>query len=202
MTSDLKTTLYLIRHGEPAEAYQDRFYGQMDVPLSERGLEQSRRVAERLASVPFDAVYASDLERAGRLATMLAAPRDLPVRRLTVFRERSIGVIQGCTVEEFRERHPEAYRQWRAHRVFHRVDGGETWEDLYRRIVPAVEELVAAFPAQRIALVGHAGPIRVTLAHCLGMPLSRIFQILLDYGSVNVIEFPQGEAPRVRLING
>lgn len=197
-----KTILYLIRHGEPAPEFKDRFYGQLDVPLSERGIRQSHAVAERLASIPFDAIYSSDLQRAKLLADALGEKTNLPVREAALFRERNMGVLQGVNLEEFQLHHPEAYAEWRADRVYHKVEGGENWEDMQNRIVPAVQELVETFPSQRVALVSHAGVIRVLLAHVLGMPLSHIFQIVLDYACVNVVEFPQGDKPRVKMVNG
>ena len=63
--------LYLIRHGEVAEEYRNSYYGQMDVPLSEKGLKQSEDVARRLSDIAFDAIYSSDLSRASVLASLL-----------------------------------------------------------------------------------------------------------------------------------
>ncbi len=200
--TNTKTTLYLIRHGEPAEEFQNRFYGQLDVPLSDRGKQQSVAVAQRLGSIPFDAVYSSDLQRAGFLADALADPLGLPVRRLEVFRERKFGILQGMSEEEMRERHPEEYQAWNANRPLYSIEGGENFEQLRDRILPAVDTLVEAFAGGRIALVAHGGPIRVLIAHILAMPLTHVFHFTLDYACVNVVEFPANGTPRVKLING
>jgi broad specificity phosphatase PhoE len=196
------TTLYFIRHGEPEAEFHNCYYGQQDVPLSERGKAQSRTVAERLASVPFEAVYSSDLSRTCYLADLLAEPRGLPVRRLTVFRERHMGALQGISFEVLERDHSEVYNRWLGDRVHYRCPEAENFVDLHQRIVPAVEELVAAFAGRRIALVGHAGPIRVTLAHALGLPLENIFRLTINHCAINVIEYSASGAPRVSLING
>jgi broad specificity phosphatase PhoE len=196
------TTLYLLRHPEPADDFRNVFYGQLDVPLSERGLLQARAIADRLADIPFAAVYSSDLQRAGVLADAIADPRDLPVRRLEVFRERSLGPLQGLTIEQMKERHREEFENWFADRAFYRVPGGENFEDLRDRVVPAARTLVESFPGRRIALACHAGPIRVLLADLLGMPLDRSLNLSLNYGSINVVEFPATGAPLVKLVNG
>lgn len=196
------TTLYLIRHGEPETQYHNCYYGQQDVPLSERGKDQSRQVAERLTGVPFDAIYASDLQRACFLADLLAEPRELPVRRLTVFRERHMGQLQGIPIEVLEREHAEVFSQWLADRVHFRCPEAENFIDLHGRIVPAVEELVAAFAGRRVALVGHAGPIRVTVAHALGLPLENIFRLSVNHCSIHVIEYQAEQTPRVTLMNG
>ncbi|MBI3734899.1 histidine phosphatase family protein [Candidatus Sumerlaeota bacterium] len=197
-----KTTLYMIRHGEPAEEFKGRFYGQMDVPLSDLGKKQSIAVAQRLSSIPFDAIYSSDLQRAGFLADTLAEPRDLPVRRLEVFRERHFGIMQGMTEEEMLEAHPERHKAWKENRFTGLVEGGENFDQLQQRILPAVQTLVEAFEGGRIALVAHGGPIRVVMARVLGMPIENIFQIVLDYACVNVIEYSHDGPPKVKLVNG
>jgi broad specificity phosphatase PhoE len=44
--------LYLIRHGEVVGAADGKLLGRTDTPLSERGLEQSRHLAEVLSITP------------------------------------------------------------------------------------------------------------------------------------------------------
>lgn len=196
------TTLYLIRHGEPATEFHEIFYGQMDVPLSERGQTQSREVAQRLSAVPIDAVYSSDLERAAFLADQIAEPRELPVRRLEVFRERNMGLMQGYTKEQLERDFAEDWGRFQADRIRYRVTEGESFEDLSGRIIPAVEELVASFPGRRVVLACHAGPIRVAMAHVLGFPLDHIFRLTVNYCGIFAVEFPEGAPPRVTLMNG
>lgn len=196
------TLIYLLRHTEPEEEYHGVYYGQIDVPLSPRGFKQVQALAERLSGIPFNAVYSSDLQRAGLLADALAEPLDLPVRRLEVFRERSLGLLQGLTADQMRERHYDLYEKWFADRAYFRVDGGENFEDLQNRVVPAIQMLVESFQGRRVALATHAGPIRVLLAHVLGMPLDRSFNFTLDYGGVTVVEFPAHGTPQVKLVNG
>lgn len=196
------TLIYLLRHTEPEEGSHGFYYGQIDVALSPRGLKQIEAVAQRLSGIPFNAVYSSDLQRAGLLADAIADPLELPVRRLEVFRERSLGMLQGLSDEQMRERHPDLYEKWFADRAYFRVDGGENFEDLQNRVVPAVQTLVESFQGQRVALATHAGPIRVLLAEILGMPLDRSLNFKLDYGGVTVLEFPVQGSPRVKLVNG
>jgi alpha-ribazole phosphatase len=196
------TRLYLMRHGEPEEAYANVYYGQMDIELSERGQRQSAALAERLADVPLEAVYSSDLGRATYLARLLAEPRDLPTRALAAFRERHMGQLQGLTAEQMERDHAEQYARWRADRVHYRVPESENFDDLRDRVVPAMLELVTAFAGRRVAVVAHAGLIRVMVAHALGLPLENIFRLEIDYCGLCVLEFAHGQPPRVKLMNG
>lgn len=196
------TILYMIRHGQPEACHLNCYYGQMDVPLSERGRQQSSAVAERLSGVPLDAVYSSDLSRASYLAEQLAEPRGLPVRRVEAFRERSMGRLTGLDRAALERDHGELYKTWLADRIHFRMPEAENFEDLEGRVVPAVLELVASFPGRRIALACHAGPIRVMVARVLGMPLENIFRIDVAHGGIFAFEFAPKTFPRVTLMNG
>ena len=196
------TLLYMLRHGDVDEAHRDSYYGQMDIALSEAGVKRSCDLAERLSSIKFDVVYSSDLARAARLAEMIAEPLDLPVRTVAAFRERSMGVLQGIQTTILERDHADLFGQWRADRILFRVPEAENFEDLRDRVIPAVEELVATYPGRRIALVAHAGPIRVALAHAMGLPLEHIFRLEIGLCSVNVLEFPPAGPSRVILMNG
>lgn len=194
--------LYLLRHALPAEEWRDKFYGSLDVPLGDEGRRQSEQAAERLADVELDAVYSSDLQRATYLAECIAAHHGLPVRKLTAFRERGMGILQGKTAAELEADHPELYAQWRGDRVLFRAPEAENFEDLGARVLPALTELIESFPGQRVALACHAGPIRVIVAHAIQQPLEHIFRVAVQHCAINVLEFPLDEPPRLIMLNG
>ena len=196
------TRIYLMRHGEPEEENLNRYYGQMDVALGERGRRQSAALSQRLCDVPFDAVYSSDLQRAVYLAELLAEPRGLPVRRIAVLRERRMGELEGFTIAELERDHADEYARWAADRVHHRVPGAENFDDVHGRVIPALIELSLAFRGRRVALACHAGPIRVAVAHALGLPLECIFRMAVNHCGLFVLEYPHDQPPRVSLMNG
>jgi broad specificity phosphatase PhoE len=57
-------TVYLARHGETAWSLSGRHTGVTDLPLTERGQSNARRLGERLKALTFAKVYASPLQRA------------------------------------------------------------------------------------------------------------------------------------------
>ena len=57
--------IYLIRHGEIAwNADNNRYCGRTDIPLTEKGLKQAEAVRQQLASLKWDGVFSSPLQRA------------------------------------------------------------------------------------------------------------------------------------------
>jgi probable phosphoglycerate mutase len=107
------TELIVIRHGETDWNRQQRFQGQIDVPLNATGRAQAERLARRLSTESFDVVVASDLQRAHATATAAAGGRAIEVDPL--WREQAFGVAEGLDAPTIVEQHPELWTQWLRH---------------------------------------------------------------------------------------
>jgi probable phosphoglycerate mutase len=152
------TTIVLVRHGETDWNAASRVQGQSDRPLTARGREQARTLADALTAEPLDAVYSSDLSRARDTAEAIAGPRGLDVRTHPGLREKDFGTWEGLTDTEVFARYPEARRgHW---------GDGETPEELRERVLGSLREISARHPGQRLLVVTHGGPLRVVLRHC------------------------------------
>src|SRR3954463_5278838 len=64
--------LYLARHAQTASSAVDSFNGRGELPLTERGREQARKLGARLSGVRFAAVYRSPLGRTAETAALVA----------------------------------------------------------------------------------------------------------------------------------
>jgi phosphoserine phosphatase len=164
------TTVYLARHGESDWNVERRWQGHADRPLTERGREQARALAERLEGVELEAIYASDLRRAWETADTVAHARGLEVVRLPELREVDVGSWSGLTRDECAARFPEAFERWRAGGSG--WDDGESYEEMAERIVTALSALAAHHPDGSILVVSHGGPIRAVHAQALGVDIA------------------------------
>ena len=138
------TTLLLARHGETDWNREGRWQGWADPALNETGRAQARQLAEQLRSMPFDAVYSSDLRRASETAEIVAAGKNLPVVLDERLREIHVGSWQGRTHEEL------AGAAW----------DGETYEEHRLRVVAALLEIARAHRHQCVLVVAHGGTLR------------------------------------------
>ena len=85
----------IVRHGQSTWNALGRWQGHADPPLSEFGERQAEAAATHL-HLEFDAVVASDLQRAYRTAELATGERD-DVTRCVEFRERNAGEWEGLT---------------------------------------------------------------------------------------------------------
>ena len=191
--------VYLLRHGHVETGGRKRYIGRTDLPLSPRGVDQSQHLARDLADSGADRIVSSDLGRALQTARIIAAKLNLAVETEPALREIDLGAWEGRAMSDVRREDPEAYRRRGADLAGFRPPGGESFEDLVRRVVPAFERILAASPGVSI-IVAHAGVNRVLLCRFLGMPLNKMFCLGQDEAAVNIIdEGPGGRV--VRAVN-
>jgi len=183
----------LARHGETDWNAERRFQGHADRPLNARGRAQAAALAERLASAPLAACYASDLARARETAELVARRHGLPVVARPDLREIDVGSWSGLTTDEARTRHPEAFLRWRDEGQAGWADG-ETYELMRARAVRAVLEIGTRHAGETVLVVAHGGTIRALLATALGMDVH-------EYRHVHPAE-PNGGLSALRVEDG
>lgn len=176
--------LWLIRHGETDWNAQGRIQGSTDQPLNAQGLAQARRLGARLTHARFDAVYASDLQRAAQTART-ALPK-AEVRLDARLRELAYGVLEGHTWAEIDPETEALVAQWREDPYAHRVPGGESYDDLLRRF----EAFRADLPAEgRVAAFTHGGLVRSALYGTVGRPDGRAWGFAIENTGITRLRF-------------
>lgn len=194
-------TLYLIRHGQTVGGDEKRYKGSIDVPLSEKGIEQMRKTSDFLKGISLSAVYSSPLSRALKSAEIIAEPYGLKPVVVPDLRERSFGIWEGMSFNEIKEKYPEEFEAWAANPLKYSPIGGESTIEVRDRVVRVLKDILSNHGNEKIAIVAHGGVNRVILCHFMGIPLENIFRIEQDFASVNIIEFHE-KYPVVKLING
>jgi alpha-ribazole phosphatase len=191
-----------MRHGEVANGGEKRYNGHIDVDITPKGVEQMHRLAGMLAEKSVATIYSSDLIRSRKGAEIISERLGVPVVPLRELRERSVGVWEGLTAEEIKQRFPGEYPVWRADLLNYRPQGGECLVDVKERILPVFRRLVASHPGQEIAMLLHGGVNRVILADALGMDMLNLFRLEQAFGALNILDFHDDGMPVVRLLNG
>lgn len=168
--------IWLIRHGDAYSGLESLDDGPIDPPLSALGREQTELLAARLATVPVDQVWSSELRRARETASSLAARLGLEARTDTRLREvrthwdeGGVGRVNEPGVYPF----PEP-----ADEVVGRV-GASVWD-----IAGGLPEPAGRRP--RAVVVGHNAAIAIFCQHVMGVSWGAV-PIFLQYTSVSVL---------------
>jgi alpha-ribazole phosphatase len=194
------TSVWLIRHAA-TESMDGRCYGWHDVPLSQTGINQAKHLAKQLARIRLDVVCASPLRRALQTARILAATHAASVETIQGLAEIHFGDFEGLSYDEIQKRFPETYQQWMDQPTAVRFPNGEDFQGFQRRALAVRDSIIARNFGHSIAVVTHAGVIRILLADALGIPDSHIFRLAQDYATVNRIDYADHGAT-VKLVNG
>lgn len=184
--------VWLVRHADVHDDWQQKAYGNLDVPLSDRGVRETEALVEAFATIPLALVASSPLQRALLLGRGLAKVAHAPLRVDERLREVWRGDWQGLSVDEFRARwHAQASAfaadpwNWKGH-------GGESDADIWARAWGALTESVSAAtsargPGQIVALATHFNVIRVLVTRATGLRASQSFAFRNDTARASLL---------------
>lgn len=181
------TILWLVRHAEVEAAYQNVFGGKIDMNLSPRGETQAQALASYLHRFRFDAVYASPMRRVQQtLKPLMGNGLPAPVV-LQDLREVDFGVWTGLPWEEVRKRFGVSPFLWLDQLDCDAIPQAECGATLRKRVEPCISSIREKHAGQNVLVVCHGGVIRMILGICLGLKLSQLRGIEIEYTSVTQI---------------
>ena len=160
--------IIFLRHGESVGNAERRWQGQADFPLTDKGRQQARSLADRWLAEgrKFDSIFASPQKRAKETADIIAKALKLAVETDTIWMERNIGEAAGLTGEEANQRFPT-----RNHSTpFAPIIGNEgegNWE-LYLRAGRALQGLLRCEPGKYL-VVSHGGLLNQVMHAVIGI---------------------------------
>jgi broad specificity phosphatase PhoE len=166
--------IYVTRHGETTWNAKGLVSGRADVPLTEKGKEQAKLLAEKVAKleVPVTKIIHSPLQRAKETAQAVAELNQLELTEDERLYEMDFGEYDGMPSKE------EAFQKARLDFAV-RFPGGESVMDMYARVVPLIEECLAD-EENVYLLVCHNSLIRVINAYFNPMPNPTFFDFYVD----------------------
>lgn len=182
--------LVLVRHGQTDWNRDGRLMGRVGVELNALGREQAASVASALGVLEVDALFTSPQPRARQTAEPIARELGLPLRVEPGFDEVWLTPDwQGKTLDQLR-RDPVGKELERL--IEDPTYEGESVEPAARvqaRTVSVVERLREAKAGKCVVIVSHGDPLRLVLAHYLGLELARFRSLTVDNGSVSILRF-------------
>ena len=169
--------ILLIRHAENDFVKSSRLAGRLPgVHLNEKGFAHAKELAEKLSKVAIIAIYSSPLERAMETSEPIGKVLGLKVIPRPGLLETDYGEWQGKSLKVLQRR--KLWRVVREKPSQMRFPGGESLFEAQLRICQELESLTKQYGNKEIiACVTHSDPIRLAVAHYLGMPLD-LFQRL------------------------
>ena len=176
--------LLLVRHGETAANLRGQIQGQSEIPLTDNGRDQARRLAVRLSAEPLSAVLASPLVRARETAEIVARPHGLQPRLDPRLKEFGFGTWEGLTWPQVRRRSAPQWQAWARDRE-QPPPGGEPLSAVRARVQQLLDQLTTEREGQTLLLVAHGGSLRVLICLAFGIDLALEGNLALHNSSLS-----------------
>lgn len=195
MAVDSPRRLIVLRHGETSHNAAGIWQGQIDSPLSERGLAQAAAAAEALVAFAPVRVVASDLSRAAVTGETVAGVDGIPFSTDERFREIHAGAWQGLTGAEVRESYPEDMDKLLRGEDFKRGGHGESVADVAVRCRAGVDALLDELGSGECAVIAtHGVAGRALAADLVGIDQRTSWIALGGLGNCHWAELVEGRA--------
>ena len=183
--------VYLVRHGETQWNAERRIQGQSDSPLTAKGEEQARQVAERARNLGITHVITSDLGRTQQTARIIADSCGCDIILDPRLRELDMGVLEKRHVDSLTDEE----ESWRRALVNGTEDGripdGESMLELSVRMHQALAACLELPEGSRPLLVSHGIALGCLVSTILGLPAWAERRLRLRNCSLSRIDYQE-----------
>jgi 2,3-bisphosphoglycerate-dependent phosphoglycerate mutase len=212
--------LILLRHGQSVWNQKNIFTGWVDVPLSEKGIDEARKAGERIADFSFDVIFVSTLLRAqlsmslallenkkGQIPVMMHEGQQgkweknfgkealVPVYAASELNERMYGELQGLNKDETREKFgKEQVHIWR--RSYDVAPpGGESLALCAARTLPYFKEKIIPYleKGKNVLISAHGNSLRSIVMELKGLSKEEVLELEIPTGEPLLFEYHLGK---------
>jgi broad specificity phosphatase PhoE len=191
--------IILVRHGETVDNIKGVTQGWVHGKLTARGRKQAKLLAKELKKYKIDAIYSSDLGRAADTAKIIAKfHKNVPILYAKEMREINKGVFQGRPREEAKEAREKSgmpRHKWRPR-------GGESWEDVQKRVQRFLTMIKKKHKNDTVLFAGHGRVNAIVLYTLARVPLRNRNKFKISpNASINIIEINKHGKAKIKLLD-
>ncbi len=183
--------IVLARHGETAWNVEEVFRGRIDVELNETGIKQAQLLGAYLSDKKIEAVLSSPLKRALKTAETIAGYHKLEVEITPGLIDLDFGEWQGLPHLEVKDRYSELYQEWEHSPERVVLPGGESLDDVKKRVAGVVDEVITRY-GNMVILVSHRVVNKVLICALLGLDNSHFWNIRQDTCGITTFSYRNG----------
>lgn len=183
----IRTTIYIVRHGECLGNREGLFRGRCDFPLNDIGIRQAEALALELKGRGITRIFSSPLSRATETASRIAETCGAQWETRAGFNNMALGQWEGRPKKEVEEEFPEEWGLWIEHPDRLHIPGSESLSEVQRRAFSNLEHLVHVYAGETIAVVSHRAVIKPLLAACIGLSEPSFWRLHVDTASYSIL---------------
>jgi broad specificity phosphatase PhoE len=156
--------IYITRHGETEWNKAGRMQGWKNSNLSQKGIENAKKLGESLNDIDFDCIYCSPLGRAIDTAKCIRGNKSTEIITKEALKEMGFGLWEGMLHTKVEELYAvQQFNLWNKPHLYEPVEG-ESFEQLLCRTRQVLNEIVNNTEHKNILIVSHAILIKAIYA--------------------------------------
>lgn len=169
--------LFAARHGETLWNVQNKVCGRTDLPLTDNGVAQAEKLAQKAKEYDIDLIIVSPMLRAKQTAAEVAKVCDIPVLVDERLIEQNYGIFEGV------DRKNPGFLANKLHFAY-RYPGGESMMDVAHRVYGLLEAIKQEHDGKNVLLVCHGGVCRVIRTYFEDMTNEEYFHYSEENGAI------------------
>lgn len=163
--------IYITRHGETQWNKEGRMQGWKDSNLTEKGIDNAKKLGDSLKHIDFDYIYCSPLGRAIDTAKYIRGNKDTEIVINESLKEMGFGKWEGMKREEVKELYAkQQFNFWNKPHLYKPIDG-ESFDELIYRVDKALNDIIDNAKGKSILIVSHTVVIKAIYLIIKNYPL-------------------------------
>lgn len=144
--------------------------------------------------MPLDVCISSPLQRSYQTCKFCADLHKLTVATDARLTEINHGDWEGVLAPDIAKAYPVEFEQWHTapHLVQMPGEGGETLDDVRRRVRAAFDEYARKYEGKTVLVAAHDAVNKAIICDLLGLGMEHFWQIKQDNTCINVMEYNEG----------
>ncbi|PKM94752.1 MAG: hypothetical protein CVU84_09575 [Firmicutes bacterium HGW-Firmicutes-1] len=185
--------LILIRHGESEGNKNQEIYGWTDYPLTNKGLEQVKKMTAYLQHQVFHRLYTSPLIRAKYIAEQITQHiNGLSIIEDPQLKEMNYGIFEGQTKEVVLLKYNQEYNLFMSQYETYSIPSGEGYFEFQNRVLSFLEKSLPG-KDETFVIVTHGGVIREILTHLLHLAPGEVWNHPIHPGCIVEVTNQKGQ---------
>ena len=170
------TKLYLVRHGQTEWNIIGRIQGWGNSDLTQEGIDGAVLLGERLRNTDFDIAFSSPTKRAIDTTRLILRDRNVEIKEEPDLRELGYGSWDGEFLKNIRD--SEEFIEYKRNPALYKAEnGGETFFQLQKRTVSAINRIISEYKSENVLIVSHAVALRSIMLYFENLPIDKIWDL-------------------------
>lgn len=167
--------IFITRHAQTVWNAEKRMQGCHDSALTEKGIENAKKLGESLKYMDFDAIHCSPLRRAVDTANYIREYNNTELVLNDDFKEMNYGVWEGMTFDEINEKYPVEYDNFINKPHIFETMGGESYDSVINRVKNGLANIINNNEGKNILVVTHTAIVKAIILIAKDNPLEKFW---------------------------